>query len=94
MNFLSDLLKQHTPSCVALVVLGMHRSGTSALAGVLSKTGYDLPKNLLPASFDNPKGYFESKEIIALNDDLFAEMGAVWSDWMPPEGLDAKRPDI
>lgn len=87
MNFLSDLLKQHTPSRVALVVLGMHRSGTSALAGVLSKTGYDLPKNLLPASFDNPKGYFESKEIIALNDDLFAEMGAVWSDWMPlPKG--------
>lgn len=61
----------------------MHRSGTSALAGVLSKTGYDLPRNLLPARFDNPKGYFESKEIIALNDDLFAEMGAVWSDWMP-----------
>ena len=43
----------------AIIVLGMHRSGTSALAGVLGLLGARLPARQLPANFANPKGYFE-----------------------------------
>ena len=43
-----------------LLVLGMHRSGTSALAGTFSQLGLRLGDELMPATADaNPKGYFE-----------------------------------
>jgi len=44
----------------AVVVLGMHRSGTSALAGVLARLGCDLPQTLMPTNDFNAKGYYES----------------------------------
>ena len=41
----------------AIVVLGMHRSGTSALAGTFSQLGLRLGDELMPAAGDaNPKG--------------------------------------
>lgn len=65
----------------ALVVLGMHRSGTSALTGVLGHMGCDLPQNLLPATEMNAKGYFESGRVTALNDALLASVGLRWSNF-------------
>ena len=62
-------------------MLGMHRSGTSALAGLLSQMGAIAPKNLLPPTTENPKGYWESKPIMQLNDDILKELGSKWSDW-------------
>jgi glycosyltransferase involved in cell wall biosynthesis len=59
----------------------MHRSGTSALAGLLSQMGAIAPKNLLPPTTENPKGYWESKPIMQLNDDILKELGSKWSDW-------------
>ena len=41
------------------MVLGMHRSGTSAVAGVLTKLGGGLPKHLMAANWGNERGYFE-----------------------------------
>ena len=41
----------------ALIILGMHRSGTSALAGSLSYLGIDLGSRLLGASHDNANGH-------------------------------------
>ena len=43
----------------ALVVLGMHRSGTSALAGMLHHLGVALGDRLMKATLDNPRGYWE-----------------------------------
>jgi len=65
----------------ALVVLGMHRSGTSALAGVLAKMGADLPQDLMPANEFNPDGYFESMRAYKLNDALLGSAGSSWDDW-------------
>lgn len=58
------------PSRTALVVLGMHRSGTSALIGVLGLLGADLPQDLMPPTTANPRGYFESMKAYRLNDAL------------------------
>jgi hypothetical protein len=64
----------------ALLVLGMHRSGTSALTGVLSKLGFDLPATLLPANANNTQGYFESGEIYRLNNAILELGGSAWYD--------------
>lgn len=68
---------------LGLLVLGMHRAGTSSIAGTLVKLGATAPKTLLPPSPGNPKGYWESKEIAALNDELLASGGSRWADWRP-----------
>jgi glycosyltransferase involved in cell wall biosynthesis len=63
----------------AIIVLGMHRSGTSALAGALGMLGMRLPTVLLPTTADNPKGYFESGRIVAIHDRLLVAAGTNWS---------------
>ncbi|MGA8146937.1 MAG: glycosyltransferase [Gallionellaceae bacterium] len=65
----------------AMVVLGMHRSGTSALSRVLNLCGAYLPDNKRPAKLNNnDKGFWESEEIIQLNERLLKAMGASWLD--------------
>ncbi|MGY9045552.1 hypothetical protein P775_06720 [Puniceibacterium antarcticum] len=78
---------------VAVVILGMHRSGTSALGGVLAQLGCDLPATLMSAHETNPKGFFESAAICQLNDDILASGGSGWSDWQPfnPTWFDSPR---
>lgn len=75
----------------ALVVLGMHRSGTSALAGLLRHLGVDFGDRLMPASPDNPRGYWEHRDLVDVNDRLLAELGCRWDMVRPmPRGwLDA-----
>ena len=65
----------------AIIVLGMHRSGTSALAGVLGLLGAKLPARLLPASLDNPKGFFEPEHIVAVHERILAAAGTAWWGW-------------
>lgn len=72
-----------SPSKVAVLVLGMHRSGTSMLGGVLECLGCQGPKTVMAGNAKNPKGYFESRAVMALNDEIFAALGTKWSDWMP-----------
>ncbi len=62
----------------AILVLGMHRSGTSALAGVLHLLGAAMPDDLMAGDQYNEKGYWESKEIADFNDELFKSAGWTW----------------
>src|SRR3546814_5662569 len=65
----------------ALIVLGMHRSGTCALAGVLAKLGAQTPKTLMTLQRDNPRGFFESAALAKLHDQLLRSAGSCWHDW-------------
>jgi cephalosporin hydroxylase len=65
----------------AVLVLGMHRSGTSALAGVINALGAAAPKTLLAPKDDNPRGFFESAALVAAHDDLLKSAGSRWDDW-------------
>lgn len=65
-----------------LLILGMHRSGTSALAGSIQKLGLRLGSELLEPSFDNADGFFEHKCVVSLNDRLLSVLGGSWSN--PP----------
>lgn len=66
---------------VAYVVLGMHRSGTSSVAGTLALLGAAAPRTLMRPAEDNPKGFWESEVVTAFNDRLLAADGSSWSDW-------------
>ena len=68
------------PGKTALVVMGMHRSGTSALARVLGLLGADLPRNLLPPQPDNPEGFWEPLELVRLHDEMLRAAGSSWDD--------------
>ncbi len=61
-----------------IVVLGMHRSGTSAVMNALASLGADLGDDLLPAGKDNPKGFFEDKAINDLNIEILSALGQHW----------------
>jgi hypothetical protein len=70
-----------------VVIFGMHRSGTSAVAGFLAKSGFFAGEeaDLLAAAEDNPKGFFERTDVNELNDSLLAEAGGAWDE---PPGRD------
>jgi hypothetical protein len=72
-------------SKLALVVLGSHRSGTSAMTHVMALSGFALPKTMLPPQADNPAGFWESSIIVALNDEILAMRDTSWHDVFPPD---------
>lgn len=64
-----------------LLVVGMHRSGTSATNGALRCLGLPLGKKLYAAHPGvNPKGYFEHGEIVAAHDEALYALGSCWDD--------------
>ena len=63
-----------------IVVLGMHRSGTSALTGVLSRFGFYAGKQLVPADQFNLRGHYEHLQFSNRLDRLLEEIGSSWSD--------------
>ncbi len=73
--------------------MGMHRSGTSALAGALAALGLDAgpAEALMPADAGNPEGYFEVTSIAELDELILALLGGRWD--IPPrrdEGWSAR----
>ncbi|MEM8791010.1 MAG: hypothetical protein AAGE80_05300 [Pseudomonadota bacterium] len=65
-----------------LLVLGMHRSGSSALTRSLSLLGYGLPKTLIKDNTSNRRGHWESQPLARLNDNYLKQADLVWSDWV------------
>ena len=57
-----------------VVVLGMHRSGTSAITRGLEVLGVNLGDNLYPAAIDNPKGFWEDNDFLGINEELLAHL--------------------
>jgi len=72
-----------------LVVLGMHRSGTSALTRGLQTLGVTLGDNLMPAfEGNNNKGFWEDLEIVRINDALLQLRSMDWSSLVTPTDMD------
>lgn len=64
----------------AIFVLGMHRSGSSAVARVLGLCGASLPQKLVEANQGNPRGYWEPLEALNLNEEFLLQQGSSWDD--------------
>jgi thioesterase domain-containing protein/GT2 family glycosyltransferase len=64
----------------AVIVLGMHRSGTSALARVLNLCGAVLPAKVKPRKLGvNPKGFWEPEAVLDLNVRVMRHLGGDWN---------------
>ncbi|NNM82142.1 MAG: hypothetical protein HKL98_06030 [Burkholderiales bacterium] len=65
----------------ALVIIGMHRSGTSATTGALRCLGVDLGNRLYKGHEGiNDKGYFEHSDLADANDEALSALGSSWDD--------------
>lgn len=64
----------------AVLILGMHRSGTSALTRAINLLGMDLPSHLMAANFANETGYWESVELAKIHDEILSSLGSGWDD--------------
>jgi hypothetical protein len=62
----------------AVLISGMHRSGTSAASRALSFLGYSQPQVLTEAGPANPKGFWESTRIVQLNEEMISSLGWSW----------------
>jgi hypothetical protein len=65
-----------------ICVLGMHRSGTSCLAGSLQESGLELGE-VITSSPHNKKGNREHPQIMSLHEEVLADNGGSWDN--PPE---------
>jgi hypothetical protein len=65
---------------VALFVLGMPRSGTSALTRVLALCGGTVPAGMVGATAGNPRGHWEPSAVLRLNEAILYRHGSAWYD--------------
>ena len=64
-----------------VVVVGMHRSGTSAVAQTVAQLGLEPPDPtglIAPGPF-NERGYWESQRLVSINEAVLRHLGGTWS---------------
>src|SRR5690348_5945376 len=77
-SFMNDL-PSPTPRR-AILIVGMHRSGTSALTRVINLHGVPLGRQLLEAAFDNEAGFWENQAVVQLHERILEHLGSSWDD--------------
>lgn len=91
-----------TKQPTALLVLGMHRSGTSALTRVVNLLGVDLGTDLMEAAEgNNERGFWEHQGVVDRHDRLLADLGMRWddprampADWLQHPATRSARRDL
>ncbi|WP_240415742.1 sulfotransferase [Paenibacillus periandrae] len=70
---------------VAVIILGMHRSGTSLLAQTVRSLGVYMGNEhqMVPPREDNPEGFWEHAEIVAIHDELLNRLSSSWDTTKP-----------
>ncbi len=58
-----------------IIILGMHRSGTSLVSGIMTKLGVNMGDELFPKDPYNPLGHFEDVEFLKLNERILESAG-------------------
>jgi hypothetical protein len=66
------------PTSRAVLILGMHRSGTSAIARGVAALGVYLGNDFLDAQPENPTGYWEDRNLVEIDDRVLRELGLTW----------------
>lgn len=62
-----------------VLVIGLYRSGTSALAKLLYEIGYNFGNHLIPANIYNPNGYFEDLSLVVLSEEILDKSNGRYS---------------
>ena len=68
-----------------LIILGMHRSGTSCITRMFNLNGVYLGHSLLAPQDDNPKGFWENLHIFKINEKILKQSGGSWDN--PPHKI-------
>lgn len=68
-----------------VLILGMHRSGTSAIASALRSLGVDFGDRLLGPHESNPEGHFEDIDLLNTNERVLESVGSRWDRISPPD---------
>ncbi len=88
---------------ICVIVCGLHRSGTSAVARLVNLLGADIAGDLSPNGPDNPRGFWESDAVVRIHDRLLKALDPshdgslfdpmpLWSDWLMTDAVrQAKR---
>lgn len=71
-----------------ILVLGMHRSGTSVVAKSLTCLGAELGPRAEWSGPDNLKGFQEDQDVLAFNDQMLRFLDRTWADPRPIEGIE------
>ncbi len=61
-----------------VIVLGMHRSGTSMVSGILDILGVKMGDEMIGSDWTNPLGHFEDVKIVELNKEILKQAGGRW----------------
>lgn len=78
----------------AIIVSGMHRSGTSAITRMVSLLGAALPEHLIEGDRRNERGFWEGRAVVDLNVRILDRLGAWGAGWefvAPQEQLSLTR---
>jgi hypothetical protein len=75
----------------AVLVVGMHRSGTSAVARGIAALGVYLGNDFLDAQPENPTGYWEDKGIVEIDERVLRTLDLRWDDVAPIAPADFRR---
>jgi len=73
------------PRSMAVCILGMHRSGTSTISRAINLLGAYLgdDKDIMPPEVDNPEGFWERNDIVAIHDQLLSALHLRWDTPIP-----------
>jgi hypothetical protein len=74
-----------------LFVAGAGRSGTSTLAGIVSRLGMHVPLPEVPPDDSNPRGFSEPQWVVDVHDEWLAEALVQVSDSRPSAWFDTGR---
>jgi len=75
---MSEQKKPKNPA-KTIIIVGMHRSGTSLVAGLCHIVGICMGFRFLKSDRFNPKGYFEDAEFVRFHIELLEAAGGSWS---------------
>lgn len=87
-NFATGLLpwwRYQSQQPLTIVVLGMHRSGTSCIARMINLCGASVGQNVAGANWSNKAGHWEPLESIVVNEAILRLSGGSWDN--PPNEL-------
>jgi hypothetical protein len=72
-----------------ILILGMHRSGTSLVAQIIAKWGAYMGKSLIAADEFNKDGYWENEHLHELNESILESSDGAW--FSPPDHIDVDK---
>ncbi len=62
-----------------IVIVGMHRAGTSLVARIFHEWGVNLGEDLMGPDGANTEGFYENWDFVKLNNALIHEAGGSWN---------------